>query len=123
VTLLLAADTVELYAPAGTADAHGWADPGTTSAWTGPGNLQMSGFPSDPRAEGPGGHGPFDPAAIPTGVLFLPVDASPAEGTVAQVRGQSWALSQVRLVVDPTGGGIDCWVALATLADQEVSGG
>jgi len=113
--LLLAPDAVELYQPAATDDAHGWADPGTaTLAWTGAGNLQMTAFPSDPRAEDRGGHGPFDPAAIPGGVLFLPVGASPAEGQVAVVRGHQWALSQVRLVVDPTGGGVDCWIATVT---------
>jgi hypothetical protein len=117
VTLLLATDIVELFGPTGSADAHGWAEPGTDPAWSGAGNLQASAFPSDPRASDGGGHGPFDPAARPVALLFLPVDASPAEGTVAVVRGQTWALSQVRLVVDPTGGGIDCWVATATVSD------
>jgi hypothetical protein len=117
VTVLLAVDAVELFGPTGSADAHGWAEPGTDPAWTGVGNLQVSAFPSDPRAADAGGHGPFDPATRPTGSLFLPVDASPAEGQVALVRGQSWALSQVRLVVDPSGGGVDCWVATATASD------
>ena len=123
MTLLLAADSVELYRPSDSADEHGWALPGTLPAWSGPGNLQMSGFPSDPRAEATGGHGPFAPASQPSGALFLPLDASPSDGQVAVVRGQSWALSQVRLVVDPTGGGVDCWIALATLADSVVAGG
>jgi hypothetical protein len=121
MTLLLAPDTVQLYAPTAGADEHGWAEPGAAPGWTGAGNLQMIAFPSDPRAESAGGHGPYDPATQRRGLLFLPVGASPLEGMVAVVRGEPWALSQVRLVVDPTGGGIDCWIATATASDWPVA--
>lgn len=111
MTVLLATDPVDLYPAEDQADAHGWALPGTTPGWTGAGNLQLSPGTSDPRATDRGGHGPFDPAAAQAGSLFLPMDADPAEGMTAVIRGRPFALSNVRLVVDPTGGGIDCWVA------------
>jgi hypothetical protein len=114
VSLLLAADAVELYPPDGT-DPHGLAEPGTERAWAGVGNLQLSAGTTDPRAADGGGRGPFDPAVKPGGLLFLPLDASPRDGWVAKVRGRCWALSQVRAVMDPAGGGLDCW--MATVAD------
>jgi hypothetical protein len=116
VTVLLAADAVELYPPDPAADdAHGWvAQPGAAPSWSGMGSLQLGPGTSDPRAADRGGAGPFAPAAVEIGSLFLPVDAAPAEGTVAVVRGRPFALANVRLVVDPTGGGIDCYVAAAS---------
>jgi hypothetical protein len=111
VTVLLAADPVDLYAPDLATDSHGWALPGTVPSWSGLGSLQLSAGSSDPRATERGGHGPFDPAAVESGSLYLPLAAAPAEGTVAVVRGRAFVLSSVRLVVDPTGGGIDCYVA------------
>jgi hypothetical protein len=114
VTLLLATDPVELYPAEDQADAHGWALPGTAPGWTGAGNLQLSAGTSDPRAADPGGRGPFDPAAVEAGSLFLPIDAAPADGMVAVIRGRAFVVSNVRLVVDPTGGGVDCYVAAVT---------
>ena len=111
MTVLLAADAVALYPPSEAADAHGWVLPGTAAAWSGLGSLQLVPGSSDPAAGDGGGHGPFDPAAVASGSLYLPLDAAPAEGDVAVIRGDSYVLSQVRLVVDPTGGGIDCFVA------------
>lgn len=113
--LLLAADTVELYAKPGAADAHGWAEPGSAPpAWTGAGNLQLAPGTADARSSERGGHGPFDPAATGQGTLFLPPEANPAAGMTALVRGTVWALSQVRKIADPTGGTLDCWAAAAS---------
>ena len=119
MTVLLAADEVELY-PANGPDTHGWTLPGTAPSWTGTGNLQLGAGLSDPRAADRGGHGPFAPATAPTGVLFLPADAEPAEGMAARIRGQVWVLSQVRLQADPTdlAGYLTCWAATVTEAPQ-----
>jgi hypothetical protein len=111
MSVLLANDAVELYAIPGTADAHGWADPGAAPpAWTGTGNLQRAPGYTDRRAADAGGHGPFGPAAQETGILYLPPDANPEAGMTALIRGWIWALSQVREIADPTGSGLlDCW--------------
>jgi len=119
--LLLGTDTVSLYAPAADADAHAWALPGAEPYWTGPGALQLGPGLSDPRNTQGGGHGPYDPHAAPGGQLFLPPDCPLAEGSAAQVRGAWWAVSQVRLVTDPTvapGGGISCMTATVTATAQ-----
>jgi hypothetical protein len=116
VSVLLANDLVELYPP-GQPDAHGWAEPATAASWTGQGNLQLGQGTSDPRATDRGGHGPFDPAAVQLGTLWLPVEAEPAEGGTALVRGQRYALSQVRLVTDPAASGLDCWLATVSGLD------
>ena len=115
MTLLLAADAVELY-PAGQADDHGWQEPPESArpCWRGMGSLQLVGGLSDPRAAQGGGHGPHDPARTEQGSLFLPLGSDPADGMTAIVRGQVWTLSQVRLIADPVagvGGGISCWAA------------
>ncbi len=116
--LLLAADTITLFA-AGAADTHGWAQPGTTAAWTGQGSLQAGPGRTDPLAADAGGHGPFAPQHGLLAVLYLPPDAPVTEGMVAEVGGQHYHLSQARLVKDPLGsGGLDCWVAVATGTDD-----
>lgn len=120
MSLMLAADVVELFAASSTSDEHGWALPETSELlWTGLGNLQLGPGASDPRASDLGGHGPFDPAASEAGVLFLPADVTPADGMVAVVRDQMWVLSQVRRVIDPSGvdGALTCWQA----AVEEIS--
>jgi hypothetical protein len=116
--LLLAADLVELYLP-GEADDHGWveADP-ARCCWAGTGNLQLLTGLSDARAGDGGGRGPHDPARTETGNLFLPLDAAPGEGMTAVVRGQAYAVSEVRVVADPVAGagaGIACWAATVTV--------
>jgi hypothetical protein len=115
MTLLLGADQVTLYPAGSAADSHGWALAGTPAAWQGSGSLQTSpGMSADTAAQG-GGHGPYDPNATRLATLFLPPDAPVAEGCVADVRGERYHLTQVRLVTDPTGtGGLDCWAASAT---------
>jgi hypothetical protein len=117
VSVLLAADAVELYRP-GDLDAHGWreADPGGCLLWSGLGNLQLGPGLSDPRAAGGGGRGPSQPQAAETGVLFLPPEAEPVEGSAARIRCRVFLLSQVHLVADPTGGMLDCWQATVTEA-------
>lgn len=114
MTVLLAADEVELY-PAGDLDGHGWQEPDESypPSWRGMGSLQLVGGLSDPRASTGGGHGPNNPARTEAGNLFLPPAALPVEGMTARVRGLVFVLSQVRLMVDPTdpGGGIGCWAA------------
>lgn len=113
MTVLLAADAVELYPPGGT-DAHGWQLAGDAKpSWRGMGSLQLTGGLSYPGANDPGGHGPHAPARIEAGNLFLPSEARPAEGMVALIRGQRFVLSLVRMLVDPTDptGGIGCWAA------------
>ena len=115
--LLLAADPVTLYPP-GTPDERGWTAPGTTAAWTGTGNLQLSAGSSDPRAAEGGGTGMFGPARLESGALFLPPDAQPADGMTAEIRGRRWVLTNARLVADPVAAGLDCWVAVATRDDS-----
>jgi hypothetical protein len=122
VTVLLATDQVELYAPSSGADAHGWELPPREDPrwrWAGPGNLQLSPGPSDPRATEGGGAGPFSPRAANAGNLYLPPEAQPAEGMAAVIRGQVWVLSQVRYIKDPElGGYLDCWAMTATEAPR-----
>jgi hypothetical protein len=115
VTLLLAPDQVELYPPSG-ADAHGWALPGTAPSWSGTGNLQLSPGISDPHAADRGGAGPHGPAAVDDGTLYLPAEAPVTEGCGALIRGRMFALSNVRLIPDPTypAGGLTCWAARAS---------
>jgi len=108
MTLLLAADPVTLYRP-GNPDERGWTGPGSSAAWSGTGNLQLSAGVSDPRAAEGGGTGVFGPARLESGELYLPPDASPADGMTAEVRGKRWVLSHTRLVADPVGTGLDCW--------------
>jgi hypothetical protein len=113
--LLLGRDQVALYPPAGLEDAHGWRLPGAAADWEGIGNLQLQPGVSDPRAAGGGGRGPHDPARDRQGTLYLPADAPVADGWTAVVRGEAYALSQVRMVADPLGGdGLDCHAATAT---------
>jgi hypothetical protein len=113
MSLLLAADEVALYPP-GKSDAHGWVEPGDRPYWCGTGNLQLIAGASDPRATDGGGHGPSSPAAAEQGTLYLPPGSCASEGSSALIRGQWWALSQVRLVPDPVGSGLDCMAATAT---------
>ena len=114
--LLLGTDDVELYPPGGT-DPHGWrlADL-ARPYWHGTGNLQLAPGSSDPGASSGGGHGPYQPARVITGSLFLPPGVDVQDGTLAVVRKQAFALSQVRLVPDPIdpAGGIACVAATAT---------
>ena len=76
---------------------------------------------SDPRAESGGGYGPYAPARVETGTLYLPADASPVDGMGAELRGARWVLSQVREVRDPLGGSLTCWAATAT-RDAQLDG-
>jgi hypothetical protein len=119
VSVLLAADPVDLYPPGGL-DAHGWreADPAARPSWSGLGNLQLGPGPSDPRAAGGGGRGPSQPRADQTGVLYLPPAAEPADGMAARIRGRVFLLSQAHLVADPAGGTLDCWQATVTEAPR-----
>jgi hypothetical protein len=115
VTVLLPTDTVELYPASAGDDAHGWADPGAAPpAWSGLGSLQLGAGASDARAADAGGAGPFDPAKVAAGVLYLPPEAAAADGMVAVIRGDTYVLAQVRYVADPIGAGLDCLVATAT---------
>ena len=111
--LLLFPDTVDLHGPLSTVDTYGSAEPDPVVVWTGPGNLQLNGGVSDPRASDGGGAGPYDPAQAPAGQLFLPDDAPVAEGCVADIRGAQYVLSQTYLAVDPVAGDLGCWVATA----------
>jgi hypothetical protein len=118
VTVLLATDTVQLYPPGTATDEHGWSLPGGPATWTGPGNLQLSPGVSNPRADDRGGRklpgggsGPFGPAVIEQGTLYLPPDADAHDGGTAIIRGAGWVLSNVRLVVDPSGGSASCLAA------------
>jgi hypothetical protein len=121
VSVMLAADQVELYLPGGL-DAHGWREADTDAApcWCGLGNLQLGPGLSDPRAAGGGGRGPSQPQAAETGVLYLPPAAEPVEGSAARIRGRVFLLSQVRLVKDPSdlAGFLDCWAATVTEAPR-----
>ncbi len=123
--LLLGVDQVELYPPAAEHDEHGWALPGTDPYWTGTGNLQLAAGSSDPAASTGGGAGPFQPRAVPGGLLVLPPDCPLAEGSAALIRGQWWAVSQVRMIADPTaepGGGCSTMAATVTLAPDDNGG-
>ena len=114
--LLLAVDEVELYPP-GQTDPHGWRLVDLEHPyWSGTGNLQLAPGGSDPHAGDGGGHGPHEPAHVVTGTLFLPPGVQVTEGSLAVIRKQAFALSQVRLVPDPAdpGGGIACLTATAT---------
>lgn len=123
MSVLLAADQVELYPPGTATDEHGWALPGDGPTWRGLGNLQADAGTSDPtaadrggrRAAG-GGAGPFAPAAVPKATLYLPPDADVHDGGSAIIRGQGWVLSEARLIADPTfpSGGLTCWVVTLT---------
>jgi hypothetical protein len=113
MSVLLASDQIELY-PAGELDSHGWREepgPGTRAAWTGLGSLQLITGESDARAADAGGHGPYDPARVVDGNLFLPVGAEPVEGMTARIRGELYVLAHVRLVTDPVSDSLTCWAA------------
>jgi hypothetical protein len=121
VSLLLAVDQVTLYAPPPGSDAHGWALEPTAQVWAGAGNLQRTPGRSDVFAAAGGGHGPHAPNVQPGAILYLPPGAPVADGVVAEIGGQRFALSQARYVTDPRGtGDLDCWVATA---DDDQFGG
>jgi hypothetical protein len=126
VTLLLAPDLVALYEP-GDPDTHGWvtADDLAPSVWEGPGNLQAQAGRSSGTADAAGGHGPWDPNRSEAATLFLPTDAPVRDGLRAVIRGRSYALSQSRLIEDPTDptAGIACWMITATGVDTWARGG
>lgn len=116
MALILANDPVQLYDPA-PSDRYGWEDPPPSPPrprWCGVGNLQLAGGRSDPRAADAGGRGPYAPAAGLVGVLYLPMDAAPAEGSAVRARGLGFVLSQVREITDPADTGLGCWMATAT---------
>jgi hypothetical protein len=124
--LLLAPDAVTLYPPSGEADAHGWAEAPVVAGWSGSGNLQLSFGQTEPRADAGGGHGPYKPGVMPAGVLFLPagVDPVPVNGTVAEVRGARYVLSDVHFLADPLpGAGLACWRAAVTRSPDTGGGG
>jgi hypothetical protein len=104
VSVMLATDQVALYPAQGT-DSHGWGLPGAEPTWCGPGSLQLGPGRSEP---GPGTGGPWAPAAAESGQLYLPAEAQLADGCTAVVRGRVYTVSQVRLIPDPTSGGLDC---------------
>ena len=118
MSLLLARDAVTLFPPAGPDDGHGWATPAPSAVWAGTGNFQARPGRTMTQAADAGGHGPFDPLAGAAGVLYLPPDAPVADGMVAELRGERFALSQTYRVPDPLpGGALDCWAAIATGLD------
>ena len=126
IALLLAADNVILYPPAG-ADELGWELPGTDPSWAGIGNLQLAPGISDPRAETGGGYGPHAPARVESGTLYLPADATPADGACTALlratRGGA-AVSGLREVRDPAGGSLTCWACTAMRdAQLDAAGG
>jgi len=112
--LLLAPDTVDLHGPSSTEDQYGWAQPDEGVVWTGLGNLQLAGGTSDPRASEGGGAGPYDPKYHAIGQVFLPTDAPVVEGCTIDVQGKRYVLSQTRIVADPVGLGLDCWMCAVT---------
>lgn len=114
MTLLLAPDHGVLYPPALGVDAHGWAtSPESTheAIWAGPCNLQMGvGVTNVDAAQG-GGHGPFDPASVTQGEVYLPSDCGARNGSVLVSNSAAYTLGSVRLVNDPIHAGNDCVVA------------
>lgn len=121
--ILIETDDVVCYPPSPETDEHGWRLPGSEPYWSGRGTLQLRAGVSDPRAAEGGGRGPFGPARDNVGDLFLPPDLELLEGSTAEIRGHRYALSQVRLVLDPTALGLDCWAATATSFDTWPDGG
>lgn len=120
-SVLLATDTIACYPPSQNTDSHGWRLPDLTDQyWTGAGALQLRAGVSDPMAADGGGHGPYDPAYDEVGDVYLPAEAglTVLEGTSIECRGRWYVLSQVRLVADPAGLGLACWVATATSVDS-----
>lgn len=118
MTVLLAADQVDLYPPSAALDEHGWRLPDTTTSyWSGVGNLQLQPGISIPTAADGGGRGPFGPARDLLGTLFLPADVPLLEGSTAVIRGRWFVISETRQVTDPTDSGLDCWAAIATSID------
>jgi hypothetical protein len=124
MSLNLGADQVTLYSPPAGADAHGWALAPTAAVWAGLGSLQPVPGRSDDAAGPGGGHGPHDPARSRLALLYLPPAANPADGMVAHIGGEQYALSQCRIVTDPRGTGeLDCWTATATGTSTYPAGG
>lgn len=110
MSVLLASDELTLYRAEGK-DAHGWALPGSTPAWTGKGSLQLTAGLTDQGATFFGGAGPYDPARAQQGTVYLPPDAPAVEGMVLVARDHPYVLGALRFVGDPVGAGADCLVA------------
>jgi hypothetical protein len=122
VSVLLDPLPVEVLAPEGLADAHGWVEASFTSVGVWPGNVQEQPVAGDPLAAEQGGSGPYAPASPRQARVFLPTDCPVAPGCVLGAAGRRWAVQQVALVIDPTGtGALDCWEALAVEDPLEVS--
>lgn len=116
--LLLTTDEVSLTYPSVDTDEHGWRLPTEAPVvWTGLGNLQLQPGISSPRAAEQGGRGPYGPARDAYGQLYLPADAPVVEGAQVSVRGRTYVLSQTRVVADPRGEELECWVATVTSVD------
>jgi hypothetical protein len=110
VSVLLACDQVTVWGPDTADDEHGWAEPTEpVQVWAGLGNVQESAVSrTDQGASEPGGGGPYDPVSLNSAVAYLPTDCGVAPGMLVDAHAQQWLVEAVRLVTDPTGGGLGC---------------
>ena len=111
-TLLLAIDEIALFAP-DIADDHGWVlPPEPIPVWAGNGSVQLAFGTAASGNDSGGGAGPFRPQTTLAGALFLPLDAQPREGMVADVANRGrYVISSCRWIPDPSGGDLGCWTA------------
>lgn len=107
MAVLLAPDTVVVYAPTAVKDAHGWAQDLTeVVVWSGMGSCQETLPGWNGAAKEGGGAGPFDPEVRAACDLFLPTDAPVVAGHIAVSHDVRWLVQRVRLATDPSGSGV-----------------
>lgn len=112
MAVLLAPDSVEVYAPTAEKDAHGWAqDLAEVLVWSGMGSCQEALPGWNGAASAGGGAGPFDPEVRAACDLFLPTEVPVVPGHIAVAHNVRWLVQKVRQATDPTGlGGAACLV-------------
>lgn len=122
MTVLLPVSGIQLFAPDGAEDPHGWAmSDETVLMWSGLGNVQEGRGDGDAAASEAGGSGPYDPATHEVARLFVPLDAAALPGWLAYVDSETrpWLLVSVRYSRDPTGTRmLDCLVCEMTRSKE-----
>jgi hypothetical protein len=113
MTVLLRPNTVAWISPGRTLDAHGWAtaDPADdVEVRTLTMNVQEAPPLENPLATDRGGNGPSSPVVRRKATGYTDQQVPAGDLLEDAATGIVWRVEGARLVLDPTPGGLDCWV-------------